>query len=121
VPAIATALGCTHLLRYLPKQREDYITSGVACLGCFDRRPALPWSVSTRYPDHAPLRASHPHLVKDGGQGVRFYHSVASCPFLWRKVHIFVRANMDRTDLFQHTTGAAPPTQCVAVVDPIQH
>jgi hypothetical protein len=120
VGKIATAPGLPHLVPYCPKVGEDVITAGWGCPGCEDNRPGTPYYVSATYPDHQSLRASHPELVHRRGAGVRFYHSVASCPYLWRKVHRHVRANPDRVDLFEHIEGAAPTTLCLFIPGPIE-
>eukprot|EP00962_Isochrysis_galbana_P056936 scaffold29086_cov101-Isochrysis_galbana.AAC.1 len=50
---------------------EDFITSGLICPGCSDRSPHKGWFVHGTYPDHAPLRETHKHLVRQPGHGVR--------------------------------------------------
>jgi len=112
---VAIALGKESLVPKLPNNGEDFITSGLICPGCSDRSPLKGWFVHGAYPDHAPLRETHKHLVRSPGQGVRFYHSIASCPFLWKRLHQYVKANPSRTALFDHTKGASPPTKCVVV------
>jgi hypothetical protein len=88
LPDIARALGKPELASKLPAYGEDFISSGSLCPGCCDRSPQKGWWVHKRYRDHAPLRASHPHLEREAGPGVRFYHSIASCPFLWKRAYI---------------------------------
>jgi len=115
---IARALGKPDLAARLPVYGEDVISSGLLCPGCCDRSPQKGWWVHKRYRDHAPLRASHPHLERETGPGVRFYHSIASCPFLWKRVHQFVKANPHRMELFDYSRGDRPPTRCVACDPP---
>jgi hypothetical protein len=115
---IAIALGKGSLVPKLPKDGEDFICSGLLCPGCDDRSPQNGWYVHKRYPDHAPLRDALKHLERDPGPGVRFYHSIGSCPFLWKRLHQFVKAHPERVDLFEHTKGTAPPTRCVVIEQP---
>lgn len=116
--AVAEAIA-PHLAGLMPPLGQDVI-AGYACPGCGDTRPGTVFSVSKDYYEHEELRKHHAELIKPYGPGVRFYHSIASCPHLWKRLHIYVRAHPDRVDLFDHAVGPAPPTRTLFTPHPIE-
>jgi hypothetical protein len=67
----------------MPPPGNDVITGHAPRLhlGCFDR-PGGHFFIFPTFADHQDLRAEHPELVKGWATGIRYYHSVASCPHL---------------------------------------